>query len=272
MKHFFNKPYLLPTLISLALLWVGTLWLSPVGVSVPQLTGDARWLVLAFAFLFCLFCWVGLSLFEFGEVAWARVDYAWLLLAGLALLVQGGSAQHHYLSVVLLLLAVALRAARVKGDIVVKSRQRSTVWLVVNGQVEIPLESLLEMKLQRVKARLQQLLHDWRTAGLSMVHVRLDSGEPQAALSTAVLPIHPTFRDNEFRLDLHMALASSTLGRWLSNQQMETLYLFGVIDPRLVSRLQHWGRENEVEVIVDIGYSLMLEERVPHPVTERVMS
>ena len=130
MKHFFNKPYLLPTLFCLLMLVVGTWVLSPAGLHLDHLASDLRWLALGFAFLFCLFCWLGASVLHFDEVAWARVDYLWLALAVLALVLQHNAGPA---AALLLMVAVALRAAKAKGEILLKSRQHRTLWLVVDG-------------------------------------------------------------------------------------------------------------------------------------------
>lgn len=268
MKHFFNKPYLLPTLFCLLMLVLGTWVLSPAGLHLDHLASDLRWLALGFAFLFCLFCWLGTSVLNFDEVAWARVDYLWLGLAVLALVLQHNPGPA---AALLLMVAVALRAAKAKGEILLKSRQHRTLWLVVGGCLEIPTETLLEMKLQRVKARLTQLLKYWRTARLPMAHVRLAASASHPVAHGAVLKVRPAFRENQFSYDVQQALATSELGRWIARQPLQTIYLFGVIEPALVARLSIWGQQHKVEVIVDGGHSLMVEEeRVPHPVTARV--
>ena len=228
------------------------------------------WLVLAFAFFYSLFCWAGISLFSFDEATWARVDHLWLALVALALVAQHNSTALGAATSLLLVAALALRAARASAEILLKSRQRKALWLIVDGYLEIPVESLLEMKLQRVRTRLTQLLKDWRIAHLPLAHVRLQSACTRDAPASALLRVRPGFRECEFSFDVQQALATSELGRWMARQPVETLYLFGVVEPLLAERLIHWGRTRKVEVIIDAGHSLMVDERLPHPVAERV--
>ncbi|MDE1164051.1 MAG: hypothetical protein PW845_01410 [Pseudomonas sp.] len=263
MKQFFNKPYLLPTLVSLALLVALTLALTPTTLSLATLAQDVRWLVLLAVFLYCLFCWACIGLARWGEVAWKRVDYLWLGLAALALMVQTslGDSIQALATPLLLVVALAVRAAKVKAEVLFKTPRRKTVWLVLNQRLEIPVEERLDMRLQRAKVRLVQLLKDWRIGQLPLAHVEvgLPSKGP-APLASAVIAVKPRFQEPEFSYDFQQSLETTALGQWILEQPVDSIYLFGEINATLLAQLFRWGKAHQLEVIVDGGVTLMTEE------------
>ena len=259
MKHFLNKPFLLATLVSLALLLGCSTWLDS---SLSSLVVDVRWLPVALMFFYCLFCWLGLSVLALGPVGWARTDYGWIGLAVLGLCVSQVSLfKPLHLTGVLLAAALALRLARSCGEIVLKARVGRTLWLIADGYLQIPAEDLLEIKLQRCKQRLGQVLKDWRTAGLPVVHVEVlgKQGPRPDPLPSTRLAVQPAFKECEFSFNAQHPLDSSELGRFLDRQPVDCLYLFGVHEPRLIERLQRWGKQRRVEVVVDEGFSVRVE-------------
>ncbi|QKZ06015.1 hypothetical protein [Pseudomonas eucalypticola] len=261
MKQFFNKPYLLPTLISLVLLGVVSAWLSP-AFDLFALAHDLRWLAVAALFLYCLFCWLCISLGRWGEVAWKRADYLWLGCVALALVVQvaGEGSLRWVATALLLVLALSLRAAKVKAEILLKTPRRQALWLIFNQRLEVPSEGRLDMKAQRAKVRLTQLLRDWRVGRLPLAHVRVGSGQASAQPS-AVIDVKPRFSEPEFTYDFQDSLEATALGRWVLEQPVDTLYLFGEINSLLLAQLFRWGRDHNLEVIVDGGVTLLNEER-----------
>ncbi len=262
MKQFFNKPYLLPTLISLVLLAVVSLWLSPV-LDVLALARDLRWLSVLALFLFCLFCWVCISLGRWGEVAWKRVDYLWLGCVALALVVQaaGEGSLRWVATALLLVLALSLRAAKVKAEILLKTPRRQAVWLILNQRLEVPSEGRLDMKAQRAKVRLTQLLRDWRVGQLPLAHVQVGAGHNSAGgLASSVVEVKPRFSEPEFSYDFQQSLETTALGRWILEQPVDTVYLFGEINSLLLAQLFRWSKDHDLEVIVDSGVTLLNEE------------
>ena len=264
MKHFFNKPYLLPTLISLILLAVVSAWLTP-SFNLATLAHDLRWLAVLALFLYCLFCWVCISIGRWGEVAWKRADYLWLGCIALALVVQaaGEGSLRWVATALLLVLALSLRAAKVKAEILLKTPRRQALWLIFNQRLEVPSEGRLDMKAQRAKVRLTQLLRDWRVGQLPLAHVQVSAGLKELAVaSSAVIDVKPRFTEPEFSYDFQHSLEATDLGRWMLEQPVDTLYLFGEINSLLLAQLFRWGREHNLEVIVDGGITLLNEDFV----------
>ena len=89
MKNDLNKPYFTPMVFWLALICVLLLVYGFGPAEVPELiylSLEPVCLLLAFVFMYYFFCWSLISVFRLGEIGWKRVDYAWLLLASLALI------------------------------------------------------------------------------------------------------------------------------------------------------------------------------------------
>ncbi|WP_416425976.1 hypothetical protein RAM80_09030 [Pseudomonas sp. App30] len=260
MKQFFNKPYLLPTLISLVLLAVVSLWLSP-ALDVLALARDLRWLAVLALFLYSLFCWACISLGRWGEVAWKRADYLWLGCVALALVVQaaGEGSLRWVATALLLVLALALRAAKVKAEVLLKTPRRQPVWLILNQRLEIPSEGRLDMKAQRAKVRLVQLLRDWRVGKFPLAHVQVAAKAPDL-LASSVVEVKPRFSEPEFSYDFQHSLEATDLGRWILEQPVNTVYLFGETNATLLAQLFRWGKDHDLEVIIDGGVTLLNEE------------
>ncbi|WP_166364174.1 hypothetical protein [Pseudomonas akapageensis] len=263
MKHQLLNPYLRLTLFSLALLLGAVYW--PGAMNVLQHLG---WLALLFVFFCSFFCWVFISCWRLNEVWLKRVDYLWLALVCGAVVevaehLRAGSLQwpNLHFAPLLLVLAVALRVARVKGEIHLKTPRDTTLWLVVDRQLIIPMPNPL-LSRDALKARLLQMFKQWSTRRYSRVFVRIAGSAAARAMSSAdlVVPISPGLKDCEFELDVRKGLADTPLAGWIAAQSVHTVYLFGVMDLQVLEALVKWGEQVGVEIFLDNGNSLRFEQ------------
>lgn len=376
MKNDLNKPYFTPMVFWLALICVLLLVYGFGPAEVPELiylSLEPVCLLLAFVFMYYFFCWSFISVFRLGEIGWKRVDYAWLLLASLALIsatqavrvdwfqtdyqlaqqaqaglqrrvateiedmlgvehckaaiaryepqdaaqvsslcerfaalertadgrlsvlaevkvqqalgdirgeytaapirqwLQGLSESikeleqqraevqrlyglvtvsaterlYSYFVPLLLVIALALRASKVTGEVLLKAPRRRKLWLIINRRVVIDGLGFA----RGARARLDEALGNWRVARWGVVHLGCDFIGAPGPQDTPV-PVTPGFYESEFQLASLADFDSSEFVEWAATQTIDTLYLVGETDAGLIGRLRLWGAAANIEVLV----------------------
>ncbi|MCY1393392.1 hypothetical protein D3C76_755410 [compost metagenome] len=263
MKHHLLKPYSQSALFTLVLLLGATYWLDVSGLS--QHFG---WLALLFAFGASLCCWLFISCWQFGEVACKRVDYFWLPLVCAAVVevavqARGGSLSALQLQVapVALVVALALRVARVKAEIRLKTPRDNTLWLVFDRQLVMPMPDPL-LSRETLRTRLRHELKQWCTRRYSRAFVRLiyPAGGRIASTGDLLVPVSLGWKDCEFELDTRKGLAGTALAEWIAVQGVRTVYLYGVVDLQVLEAMVKWGEQAGVEIFLDNGNGQRFEQ------------
>lgn len=150
-----------------------------------------------------------------------------------------------YFVPLLLVVALALRASKVTGEVLLKVPRRRKLWLIVNRRVVIDGLGFA----RGARARLDEALSNWRVARWGVVHLGCDFIGAPGPQDTPV-PVSPGFYENEFRLASLADFDSSEFVEWAATQTIDTLYLVGETDLGLIERLRRWGEAANIEVLV----------------------
>ncbi|MCO7609096.1 hypothetical protein NJH83_02520 [Pseudomonas chlororaphis] len=150
-----------------------------------------------------------------------------------------------YCAPLLLVIALALRAAKVTGEVLLKAPQRRRLWLIVNRRVVLDGLGFV----RGARARLDEALRNWRVARWGVVHLSCDFIAAASPQDTPVAVV-PGFYENEFRLATLAAFDGSEFVQWAATQTIDILYLVGETDQGLIERLRRWGEALNIEVLV----------------------
>ncbi|NBF08292.1 hypothetical protein [Pseudomonas sp. Fl4BN1] len=178
----------------------------------------------------------------FGEIERQRADVH--RLQGLTEVSQAEKL-YGYCVPLLLVIALALRASKVTGEVLLKAPRRRKLWLIVNQRVVIDGLGFV----RGARARLDEALRNWRVAQWGVVHLSCEfiaGASPQ----DSPVPVTPGFYENEFRLTTLAEFDSSEFVEWAATQTIDILYLVGETDPGLIDRLRRWGEAVNIEVLV----------------------
>ncbi len=152
---------------------------------------------------------------------------------------------YSYFVPLLLVVALALRASKITGEVLLKVPRRRKLWLIVNRRVVIDGLGFA----RGARARLDEALGNWRVAGWGVVHLACDFIAPAGPQDTPVA-VAPGFYENEFRLETLAAFDGSEFVQWAATQTIDILYLVGETDQGLIERLRRWGEALNIEVLV----------------------
>lgn len=152
---------------------------------------------------------------------------------------------YSYCSPLLLVIALALRAAKVTGEVLLKAPRRRKLWLIVNRRVVLDGQGFA----RGARARLDEALRNWRVAQWGVVHLACDFIAPASPQDTQV-PVGAGFYENEFHLTNLAEFDSSEFVEWTASQSIDLVYLVGETDAGLIERVRRWGQERNVEVLI----------------------
>ncbi|MGE8411689.1 MAG: hypothetical protein ACN6QY_04915 [Pseudomonas sp.] len=152
---------------------------------------------------------------------------------------------YSYFVPLLLVIALALRASKITGEVLLKVPRRRKLWLIVNRRVVIDGLGFA----RGARARLDEALGNWRVARWGVVHLACDFIAPAGPQDTPVA-VAPGFYENEFRLETLAAFDGSEFVQWAATQTIDILYLVGETDQGLIERLRRWGEALNIEVLV----------------------
>ncbi|MDD1020383.1 hypothetical protein WIN67_08700 [Pseudomonas idahonensis] len=150
-----------------------------------------------------------------------------------------------YCAPLLLVIALALRASKVTGEVLLKAPRRRKLWLIVNRRVVIDGLGFV----RGARARLDEALRNWRVAQWGVVHLSCPFIAGASPQDTPV-PVIPGFYENEFQLASLGEFDSSEFVQWAAIQTIDVLYLVGETDLSLIDRLRRWGEAANIEVLV----------------------
>ncbi|PYY78787.1 hypothetical protein DNK59_28540 [Pseudomonas sp. TKO26] len=152
---------------------------------------------------------------------------------------------YSYFVPLLLVIALALRASKVTGEVLLKAPRRRKLWLIVNRRVIIDGLGFA----RGARARLDEALGNWRVARWGVVHLGCDFIGAPGPQDTPI-PVSPGFYENEFRLETLAGFDGSEFVQWAATQTIDILYLVGETDQGLIERLRRWGEALNIEVLV----------------------
>ncbi|MGE7957865.1 hypothetical protein ACQKQA_14990 [Pseudomonas sp. NPDC089530] len=157
----------------------------------------------------------------------------------------GTETVYRYFVPVLLVFALALRASKVTGEVLLKAPRKRKAWMIVNRRMVIDGQGFV----RGARSRFDEALRNWRQAKWEVVHLECPFLPEVSAIDTQV-PVVPGFYENEFQLAVIGAFEQCGFVEWAARQSVETLYLVGETDPGLIERVQRWGEAAKVEVLV----------------------
>lgn len=152
---------------------------------------------------------------------------------------------YRYFVPVLLVFALALRASKVTGEVLLKAPRKRKVWMIVNRRMVIDGLGFV----RGARSRFDEALRNWRVARWGVVHLECPFLPEVSAQDTRVA-VAPGFYENEFRLASVGAFEQCGFVEWAATQSIETLYLVGETDLGLIERVRRWGEAAKVEVLV----------------------
>ncbi|OLF54918.1 hypothetical protein [Pseudomonas chlororaphis] len=152
---------------------------------------------------------------------------------------------YRYFVPVLLVFALALRASKVTGEVLLKAPRKRKMWLIVNRRMVIDGLGFV----RGARSRFDEALRNWRVAKWGVVHLECPFLPEVSAQDTRVA-VTPGFYENEFRLASVDAFEQCGFVQWAASQSIETLYLVGETDLALIERVRQWGETAKVEVLV----------------------
>ncbi|SEK36584.1 hypothetical protein SAMN03159362_0919 [Pseudomonas sp. NFIX51] len=152
---------------------------------------------------------------------------------------------YRYFVPVLLVFALALRASKVTGEVLLKAPRKRKVWMIINRRMVIDGLGFV----RGARSRFDEALHNWRVAKWDVVHLACPF-LPEVSAVDALVAVVPGFYENEFQLAAIDTFEQCGFVEWAAAQSIETLYLVGETDPALIERVQRWGEAAKVEVLV----------------------
>ncbi|WMJ01624.1 hypothetical protein RBU55_08740 [Pseudomonas chlororaphis subsp. aurantiaca] len=152
---------------------------------------------------------------------------------------------YRYFVPVLLVFALALRASKVTGEVLLKAPRKRKVWMIVNRRMVIDGLGFV----RGARSRFDEALRNWRVAKWDVVHLACPFLPEVSAQDTRVA-VAPGFYENEFQLASVSTFEQCGFVEWAARQSIETLYLVGETDLALIERVRQWGETAKVEVLV----------------------
>lgn len=152
---------------------------------------------------------------------------------------------YRYFVPVLLVFALALRASKVTGEVLLKAPRKCKVWMIINRRMVIDGLGFV----RGARSRFDEALRNWRVAKWDVVHLACPFLPEVSAQDTRVA-VAPGFYENEFQLASVSAFEQCGFVEWAARQSIETLYLVGETDLALIERVRQWGETAKVEVLV----------------------
>ncbi|MGC5700311.1 hypothetical protein J4P02_08895 [Pseudomonas sp. NFXW11] len=152
---------------------------------------------------------------------------------------------YSYFAPLLLVVALALRAAKVTGEVLLKAPRRRKLWLIVNRRVVLDGLGFV----RGARARFDEALRNWRVAQWGVVHLACPFIAPPSPQDTPVA-VTPGFYENEFQMATLADFDSSGFVEWAATQTIDILYLVGETDAGLIERVRRWGEAAKIEVLV----------------------
>ncbi|BAV73708.1 hypothetical protein TRE132_17460 [Pseudomonas chlororaphis subsp. aurantiaca] len=152
---------------------------------------------------------------------------------------------YRYFVPVLLVIALALRASKVTGEVLLKAPRKRKVWMIINRRMVIDGLGFV----RGARSRFDEALHNWRVAKWDVVHLACPFLPEVSAQDTRVA-VAPGFYENEFQLASVSTFEQCGFVEWAARQSIETLYLVGETDLALIERVRQWGETAKVEVLV----------------------
>lgn len=150
-----------------------------------------------------------------------------------------------YLAPLLVVIALALRAAKVTGEIQLKARKQRKFWLIINQRVVVDSLGFTDVARKRFK----QALQNWRQADWGVVHMTCDFIAQTSQRGSNEF-VAPGLCESEFQLANVDDFQRSGFAQWAAGQSMELLYLVGETDPDLIKLFKQWGEASNTEVLV----------------------
>ncbi|RON74352.1 hypothetical protein BK635_28870 [Pseudomonas chlororaphis] len=152
---------------------------------------------------------------------------------------------YRYFVPVLLVFALALRASKVTGEVLLKAPRKRKVWMIINRRMVIDGLGFV----RGARSRFDEALRNWRVAKWDVVHLACPF-LPEVSAVDAQVAVVPGFYENEFQLAAIDTFEQCGFVEWAAAQSIETLYLVGETDPALIERVQRWGEAAKIEVLV----------------------
>lgn len=150
-----------------------------------------------------------------------------------------------YFAPLLVVIALALRASKVSGELYLKAPKQRKFWLIINQRVVVDSLGFSDV----AHKRFAQALGSWRKAEWGVVHMACDF-IAQSSQRGSNEPVLPGRFESEFQLASVEEFETSGFVQWAAGQSMELLYLVGETDPELIRRLRQWGEATNTEVLV----------------------
>ncbi|AZE47575.1 hypothetical protein C4K04_1887 [Pseudomonas chlororaphis] len=152
---------------------------------------------------------------------------------------------YRYFVPVLLVFALALRASKVTGEVLLKAPRKRKVWMIINRRMVIDGLGFV----RGARSRFDEALHNWRVAKWDVVHLACPF-LPEVSPQDTRVAVAPGFYENEFQLASIRTFEQCGFVEWAARQSIETLYLVGETDLALIERVRQWGETAKVEVLV----------------------
>ncbi|MCK9801879.1 hypothetical protein M1B34_30475 [Pseudomonas sp. MAFF 302030] len=150
-----------------------------------------------------------------------------------------------YFAPLLVVIALALRASKVTGEIQLKAPKQRKFWLIVNQRVVVDSLGFTDV----ARKRFTHALGSWRKADWGVVHMTCDFIALNSGRGSNEF-VAPGFCESEFQLVRLEDFEHCGFAEWAAGQSMEVLYLVGENDPDLIKRLRQWGEESKTEVLI----------------------
>jgi hypothetical protein len=142
---------------------------------------------------------------------------------------------------VLLVFALALRAAKVNGEILLKS-PRKELWLILNRGLELQGAESMD------KLRIVRCLDLWRQARRPVVHVKCHLNSFSEKYGSSIY-VKPGFFENEFAIADFCDFEGSRFAKWVDTQPVDTIYVLGEGEGPFLVNLMHWGARSKVKIL-----------------------
>ncbi|QQZ43696.1 hypothetical protein IF690_09180 [Pseudomonas sp. SK3(2021)] len=152
---------------------------------------------------------------------------------------------YRYFVPVLLVIALALRASKVTGEVLLKAPRKRKVWMIINRRMVIDGLGFV----RGARSRFDEALRNWRVAKWDVVHLACPF-LPEVSTQDTRVAVAPGFYENEFQLASVSTFEQCGFVEWAARQSIETLYLVGETDLALIERVRQWGETAKVEVLV----------------------